>query len=297
MRRECSDDNFLETLVFVPWEVCTMRKDKILGLILINLSVIVAPGVGLVLFRERPLPLVLLAGPAVVFLLGLLFLFTDLLEGALGIRDEIEELPKLVEDDIEALVGGRFTWTHIMVAVTIVAAVVLAAILVWFKKWEASWGPVNVLVISAAVVAMALVVGLRSGWFQHRQRRSRELVFLIPVAGLMLTAGLGLYFTEPREFGGQTRSAGFASEGDRWAASRASGWDLLGTTDEDDEEVDMSCDGEECLVMYLILLVIVCVAAAMFIPHYWVVAAHLFLTIMVLMALRELLVPEKGRAA
>jgi hypothetical protein len=274
-----------------------MRRDKILGLILMGLSVIVALGLGLVLLWKRSLPLVMLAGPAVVFLLGLFFFFTDLLERSLGIRDEIEELPKLVADDIQALRARRLTWTHIMVAVTIVAAIVLLVFLIWYKKWEASWGPVNILLISAVMVAIALVVGLRSRWFQHRQGRSRYLLFLIPVAGLMLTAGLGLYFTEPREFGGRTRSTGYASEGDRWAASRASGWDILGTTDDDDEEVDVSCEGEECLVMYLIMLVIVCVAASMFIPHYWVVAAHLLLTIMALIAVRELLVSERGESA
>ncbi|MFC2023443.1 hypothetical protein ACFLT5_01760 [Chloroflexota bacterium] len=274
-----------------------MGRDKILGIVLVSLSVVVAPGLGLVLIREGSLPLIILAGPAVIFLVGLLFLFTDFLETSLGVKDEIEEMPRLVEDDIEALFSRRLTPAHLMVAATIVAAILLFAILVWYKKWEASWGPVNVLVVSAAMVAITLVVGIKNQWFQKRTRRTRWWIFLIPLAGLGLSVGLGLYATEPKEFGGRTRNIGFLSEPDRWSTSRASQSRFLGSTIANSLDIDIDCDGEECLVLLLALIAIVCVVSSAFIPHFWVLAAHWLLTIMVLLALRELLFSERVKSA
>jgi hypothetical protein len=275
----------------------TMGRDKILGIILISLSVLMAPGFGLLLFREGSFHLIILAAPAVIFLVGLLFLFTDLLETSLGIRDEIKELPKLLEDDVEALVHGSLKWTHIIVVATIVTAIMLSGILIWYRKWEASWGPVNIFVVSAVMVAIALVVGIRSQWFQVRRRRTRWWAFLIPLAGLILSVGLGLYSTEPKEFGRQTRTNGFPSEADRWSANRASQITILGIEIGDNLDMDIDCDGEECLLLLLILVAIVCVVASAFIPHFWVLAGHLLLTIMALIALRELLVSERVQEA
>jgi hypothetical protein len=274
-----------------------MGRDKVLGVILVGLSVVSAPGLGLLLLRERSLPLIVFAGPAVVFLLGLLFIFTDWLETSLRIGDEIEEMPKLVEDDIQALFYGRITWTHYMVAVTVLTAIVLAALLVWYKKWEASWGPVNVLMISATMVAVTLVVGLRSYWFQRREQRTRRQVFVIPLAGLILSVALGLYCAEPKEFGGQTRSSGFPSEAARWSASRSSDFDILGITGGGNLDLDIDCDGDLCLVLLLVLIVTVCVVSSAFIPHFWVLAGHLLLTIMALIALRDLLASERVQSA
>jgi hypothetical protein len=273
-------------------------RDKILGIVLVNLALIVTPGLALVLFLEGSLHLIILAAPAVIFLVGLLFLFTDYLETSLGIRDEIEEIPELLEDDVEALFQGRFTLTHFMVAATIVTAIMLSATLVWYKKWEASWGPVNVLVISAAVVAITLIVGIKSRWFQDRRRRIGQRVYLIPLAGLVLSVCLGLYSTEPKEFGGRTRSRGFPSEAARWSATRASEGRFLGLTIGDTLDlVAIDCDGKECLVLLLILIAVVCVVSSAFIPHFWVLAGHLLLTIMALIALRELLVSKGVESA
>mgnify|MGYP001827686693 CR=1 FL=1 len=242
--------------------------------------------------------MIILAAPAVIFLVGLLFLFTDFLETSLGIRDEIEELPELLEDDVEALLLGRFTLTHFMVAATVVTAIMLSATLVWYKKWEASWGPLNVLVVSAAGVAITLVVGIKSQWFQDRRRRIGQQVFLIPLAGLALSVALGLYSTEPKEFGGQTRNRGFQSQADRWAASRASESRFLGLAIGNSLDIlDIDCDGEACLVLFLVLIAVVCVVSSAFIPHFWVLAGHLLLTIMALIALRELLVSKRVASA
>lgn len=52
---------------------------------------------------------------------------------------------------------------------------------------------------------------------------------------------------------------------------------------------DMDCDGEECLVMILIVVVIASVLASAYIPHFWVVATLILLTLMAVISLRELL--------
>lgn len=272
-------------------------NDKIVGLILVSIAAIAAPGLGLILIREGSLYLIILAAPAVIFLIGLLCLFTDFLETSLGVRDEIEELPTLLEDDVEALFQGRVTVTHFMVAATIVTGIILSGILVWYKKWEASLGPVNVLVVSAAMVALTLFFGINSEWFQRRRRRIEWRIFLIPLAGLVLSVGLGLYSTEPREFGGQTRNSGFQSDADRWAASRASEGRFLGVMIGESLDFDVDCDGEGCLVLLLVLIAVICVVSSAVIPHFWVLAGHWLLTIMALIALRELLVSESVESA
>jgi hypothetical protein len=276
--------------VFGEGRVRFMGNDRFIGLVLVGLAALAVPGLGLLLWREGSLPLVALAGPAVLFLVGLLFLFTNLLETSLSISDELEELPRLVEDDIEDLRQGRFTWTHAMVAATITTAVVLLASLVWFKKWEATWGPFNILAVSAVMVALTLVVGIRSQWFQRRRERTRWRIFLIPMGAVALSVGLGLYYTEPREFGGQRQISRSLSEEERWASSRASQSDFLDTGT--GSGLDIDCDGDECLLLVVVLIAIVSVVSSAFIPHFWVVAGHWLLTLMALIAVRELLFRE-----
>ena len=81
------------------------------------------------------------------------------------------------------------------------------------------------------------------------------------------------------------------SEAERMSAPRASDIFIL-----DMISLDFDCDDEGCLVLILIFIVVICVVASMFIPHFWVLAGHLLLTIMALMAIRELLVSEKRKA-
>ncbi len=271
-----------------------MGRDRIIGLVLVGLAVLAVPGLGLLLWREGSLPLAVLAGPAVLFLLGLLFLFTNLLQTSLSISDELEQLPTLLEDDIEDLRQGRFTWTHAMVVATIATAVMLLASLIWFKKWEASWGPLNILAVSAVMVALTLVVGIKSEWFQRRRERTRQRIFLIPMAAVALSVFLGLYCTEPREFGGQRRNSRALSEEERWASSRASQWGILdmGIESDLDLDLDMDCDGDECLLLVVVAIAAVCVASSAFIPHFWVLAGHWLLALMALIAVRELLFRE-----
>lgn len=274
-----------------------MGKDRLIGLVLVGLAVLAVPSLGLLLWREGSLPLVVLGGPAVLFLAGLLFLFTNLLETSLSISDELEELPTLVEDDIEDLRQGRFTWTHAMALATIATAVVLLASLVWFKKWEASWGPFNILAVSAVMVALTLVVGIRSQWFQKRRERTRWRIFLIPMAAVALSIFLGLYYTEPKEFGGQRRNSRSLSGEERWASSRASQSGFLDTAMESGLDLDIDCDGDECLLLWVVLIAIVCVVSSAFIPHFWVVAGHWLLALMALIAVRELLFRERAETS
>jgi hypothetical protein len=49
------------------------------------------------------------------------------------------------------------------------------------------------------------------------------------------------------------------------------------------------CDDEGCLVILLVAVVVIAVIASAFIPHFWVVATTLLLTLMAVVALREVL--------
>ena len=51
----------------------------------------------------------------------------------------------------------------------------------------------------------------------------------------------------------------------------------------------LDCDDEGCLVILLVAVVVIAVIASAFIPHFWVVATTLLLTLMAVVALREVL--------
>jgi len=59
---------------------------------------------------------------------------------------------------------------------------------------------------------------------------------------------------------------------------------------------EYSCDDEECVLIYLaiilVIVVIVSVAASAVIPHFWVVGVLLMVTLMAVIAARELLYRE-----
>ena len=53
--------------------------------------------------------------------------------------------------------------------------------------------------------------------------------------------------------------------------------------------VNLDCEDEACLVLLFVAVVVLAVFASATIPHFWVVAIMLLLTLMAMVALRELL--------
>lgn len=270
-----------------------MKRDRILGLGLSGLSLVMAAGTGIYLLAVgESLPLSIFAWPALGFIAGIAIAFFSFVEVGLQIDDEIEEFPQLVEDDIHSLRSGRITATHLFGAVTLIALFIEAALLIWYRKENASWGPLNVLVVALVVVMSTLFFSLRSKWFQIREFRLSPTIFVIPAAGWLICAMIGVRYAEPIEYGGLSpmeRSQLVRSEG-YWASTRAGTAFLLDNSDGvGSAMLDMDCDGEGCLAVLLLIVVAACIFASANVPHFWVVATALLLTLMVVIALRELL--------
>lgn len=245
------------------------------------------------IFTGGNLPLIAFAWPALGFIVGVTIIFFSFIQVGLKLEDEIEEFPDLVEDDVNDLRSGAVTATHIMVVVTILAALIQVGILLWFEKIYASWGPFNVLMIALLTIALAFVLSIRSDWFQMRKNRLSKRVYWIPAIGWLICILIGVRFAEPREYGGLSqleRSQSGISEQNPGSTRSGNSYVFWTTADFASEVIaDFDCDDEACLVVLLVLVVAVVVLASATIPHFWVVATMLMLTLMGVIALRELL--------
>lgn len=279
-------------------ELGQMSRNKKLGVGLAGISLAAAILAGLyLLFSGGNLPLAAFAWPALGFILGVAIIFSGFVEVGLQLEDEIEKFPKLVEDDIRHLRSGTITATHVMVVVTLIAALIELGMLLWLEKIYAAWGPFNVLLIALLVVGLTLIWSFRSEWFQIRRKRLAPHIFWIPAAGWLICILIGVRYAEPLEYGGRSqleRSQAAAVEGNRSSSSAGRSYLFLRTADMAGEAVtSFDCDDEACLVMLLIIVVAVSVLASATIPHFWVVATMLLLTMMGVIALRELLYTGK----
>ncbi|MBX3001511.1 MAG: hypothetical protein KF893_23520 [Caldilineaceae bacterium] len=243
------------------------------------------------------LPVGPLALPAVIFLFGFAFFFSDLAAHALSLQDECRDWRFHLQDDWENLRAFRPTAPLIMAAVSLAALGISFLLFHRYDKWEAGWGNFNVVAVAALVSAAAVVVAVRSVWFQRRTYCTANWVFAIPMAGLLLCATLGIYYAEPIELGGTSRLEREAnSSAIALQQPRATGFQLLRWVDIAAEIPFPTCDDDGCTLLYLafilVVVVVISVAASAFIPHFWVVGALLMVTLMAVIAARELLYRE-----
>lgn len=234
---------------------------------------------------HEPIPLSAMVWPAAGMLIGLAIAFTNTLEESLCLS--LEELPELLGDDIEALKEGRLTTEHLYVGATVAALVAEVVLLGYYRKWMAAWGPINVLVVALLVVLVAAWWMFRTDWFADRDRRSRPHMYVIPALGWLTCLSLGVYWAEPVEFGrlSPLERSQLAASVTYWSSTRSG--DALGVFEF--VSVDgFSCDDELCMI----IVVVLCVLGSAAIPHFWVVATLLLLTIMTVITIRELLCRE-----
>ena len=126
-----------------------MTRDKKLGITLAAISLLAA--IGAVFFYWMSggrVPIIAFVWPALGFLTGVILFTTGFIEKELYLEDEIQQFPKLVEDDIEELRKGVFTPTHVVILTTAAAVTAEIALLLWYRKADAYWGPFNVLALS-----------------------------------------------------------------------------------------------------------------------------------------------------
>ena len=275
-----------------------MSKDKKLGIGLSGISLATAILAGIYLaFTGGSISIAAFAWPALGFILGIGIVFFNFVEVGLQIEDEIEQFPQLVEDDLHQLRSGTITPTHFMVVGTLFAAAIEIGLLLWYEKIYAAWGPFNVLLIALLVVGLASFWSFRSDWFQIRRSRLTTRVFWIPAVGWLICSLIGVTFEEPKEYGGRSqleRSQAVISEENQMPTSPRSSYIFFRTADMAGDAIgSFDCDDEGCLVVLLIIIVAVSVLASATIPHFWVVATMLLLTLMGVIALRELLYTDE----
>jgi hypothetical protein len=275
------------------------RNDLILGRLLILIGAISALAIAaFFVLSHESIPISMLIIPELSVMIGLAILFFDFVDEELNLKDEIENFPQLIEDDIEDLKKGKFTSTHAMVIITTVTLVAQIAIIFLYRKWQAIWmGAINVVFVAGLVGLVTVIVGVKSKWFQNRRRRLSWGIFLIPFMFYGISAFLGIFFMEPKI--GSAR--GFPiNQGSTYryasAETRSNQLNLLDTVSIGDGGINVDCDDEGCLVIILVIIGILCVIASAVIPHFWVVATTILWVIMALVAMRELLYNEALQA-
>jgi hypothetical protein len=138
---------------------------------------------------------------------------------------------------------------------------------------------------------------VRTEWFQDKQYRTPVSVFLIPVAGILLSMILGISFTEDVR---HLRSAQKATEYNAYQPSELSWIYVLG------DASDLSgagaslpaCTDEECAAVYLLIalvvITVVLVVGSAYIPHFWLFSGCIFEAIIAIIVIHEIRVRQKA---
>jgi drug/metabolite transporter (DMT)-like permease len=240
----------------------------------------------------------------IIFVLALIVLIitsTILVPGVLlpTIRDPHPEfLSEDLADEWRELRERSFSRSHLLVAGGVVAALVYLWLIFYYGKvtnaiWF-GWLPVGVAAIGLSLLLYAFA--RRTPWFYARTYRTPGWVALVAFAGFFAALALGIFMTEqPASHSRQQRLNAVAQETDyAYVGTRAYyiTRDFVGQgIGVPDVEVP-DCDGEECgaviLAILFIVLVLVLVLGATFIPHMWVLSGLVLLTLIALIALHEL---------
>lgn len=172
-----------------------------------------------------------------------------------------------------------------------------------FHKWDAKWGSIHIGI--PTLVATAVIGGwiYRRNWFQDRTNPTGWKFMIIPLAGFLLAASLGIYFTEPIERGGtvthsrnsvgggantQTASQPSSDYQYDYSRSRASDVYFFSSLLDLGELAEGAGDTDEfCLVFLLVGLVILLIIGSAVIPHFWALSTFVLLVVMAMFTYRE----------
>jgi hypothetical protein len=177
--------------------------------------------------------------------------------------------------------------------------------LVWeFHKWDAQWGCANVIIVGLAAAFGAGWLLLSTYWYHdHGQPTGRHLHALV-VAGFIICAAAGIYFTEPIEHGGSVTRAGESpTAADRRSAdyrydysrTRAADYYIFSTLLDLGSGV-ADIDDEAGAVILIVLLVVALIFGSALVPHFWVAATLVLIVLMALFAYREWRIVSPGVA-
>lgn len=246
-------------------------------------------------FGESDVFYIVLGGAVLCIVAGCVLGYTHLLDHMAG--RALSELEASLEDDVEDLGAGKLTVPWLMFFTTLAVCIVFGLMVLRFHKLESMWGPLPVAL--AAFVAMVITMGIvaSSKWFKNPSFRIPFVVYLIPVAGIILATYLGVSNTEDvRQLDFRYQNSGYHYVyAGRPMYIFGSGSSSSGSTS------TPQCKGKGCgmafLVVALVVLTIVLVVGSATIPHFWLVAGGIFLTMMCMLTVRELMIKPKRRDA
>jgi uncharacterized protein (DUF983 family) len=210
----------------------------------------------------------------------------------------IEEVGKGIEDDIQDIKAGQIKDVLIMAVITGVAVLVFFYLILRFHKLEARWGSIPVILPTLVAVAALAWFIPRTRWFQYKILYTPLWVFLIPTAGLILSLVVGINKTEdPQIF--NSRSL----ETIQYNTYPVSNFIFQTALENGDLGFSLdlpSCDGDDCEVFYLVLLVIgliiltlILLAGSAMIPHFWLFGGSILIGLMAIITLHDLLIRPK----
>jgi hypothetical protein len=293
-----------EIQIFHPFErkkEFAMKRDQWIGLALAIGSIIAAVVLNRALYRaEAGLRLEMYVLPALGVLIGGLMIFTNF-ESATGLQEIIEELPEAVSDELEAIKKFQITFPIVAFFVSILGLIAEASLIFHFRKWNAVWipelfGGVSVVLISTLVAIGTAYLCFISSWFQERYYRLRQRMFVIPLVAFVICAVLGGYYAEPRNYNELSlMQRDQLARSDQYSdSSRGSqAYYFIRSFGSSSSSIDIDTDCDDCGI---VIIAIVCVAGSAIIPHFWVLATSLLLTIMIMVAIREVLYHERTRS-
>ena len=269
-------------------------KDKVLGWGIV-IAAIIATTAGVIWFvsADATVPFSFLAATGLMFFVGVLLISSDWLEHHMGIMDEIEAFPHAFSYHWELLKQGHPTRAFYMWFGTII--LVLGSIYLIFKydKWN------HTLFLSISAVVMGLIIGvvlawvfIKTSWFQQRQHQTPWWWYGIVAIGIVLAAGLGIYYTEPVEYGGPTQWQ-VDARGQTYNYTQTRGytgyfWSNSSSSSYSGSGFSFDCDEDACIGIIIIAIVVILVLASATTPHFWVTAIISLSFLLLLLSFREI---------
>ena len=226
------------------------------------------------------------------------------------------DFPDEIEDDIESIKKLRPTMVSLLTVMAVGGSAIFIQQVLHFRKIEAYWGPIPVTLIAVVCALCVAAALLMTDWYKERYWRTGAKWIWAIVIGFVLSFWLGVFFTEPLEYGAMSRNDKVAATSHQssseqpaandYSRSRTgtfyySNWYSSGGTSNSSSSSgggSFKCSGKSCegiAYALLIALVLILIIASAVIPHFWVVACLLLLTVIWILFIRELLVNEQRR--
>lgn len=273
------------------------RWDKVLGLGMLIFSIIVTIA-GVFWFKSVsvPVPFSFAAFTGMVFFIGLLLIVTDWIEHHLTLMDEIDAFPHAFTYHLNQFKQGQPTRAFYMWLGTFLATVFTTYLIFKYDKWTHTlFFGLSAVVIGLIVSCIMAWIFLSTTWFQERYWDTPFWWYGLVIVGILFAAGLGIYFTEPVEYGGPTqwdmdaRGRPYHYEGTRihasplfYSSSSNSSGSSFGSG------FSFDCDEDACIGIIIIAIVVILVIASATTPHFWVAATIILCTLLLIISIREI---------